>query len=73
MLAEGAGPCALTSIPMKLRMQHPRMRLVYLIFPFKKYGHASFASRDGAILQKAMTPFGVDGGTRSSAAERIIT
>lgn len=26
-----------------------------------------------AMLQKAMIPFGVDGGTRSSAADRIIT
>jgi len=28
---------------------------------------------DGAILKKAIIPLGVEGGTRSSAAERIIT
>ena len=62
----------LTSIPMKLRIQHPTMRFVYLILPLRKYGHASLANSAGTMLQKAMTPFEVDGGTRSSAAERMI-
>ena len=29
--------------------------------------------RDGNILQKSMIPFGVEGGTKSRAAERIMT
>ena len=29
--------------------------------------------RDGKILQKSMIPFGVEGGTKSRAAERIMT
>jgi hypothetical protein len=39
----------------------------------RMYGQPNFATRAGAMLQKAVIPFGVDGGTRSSAADRIIT
>lgn len=62
-----------TTIPNELNRQHPIKRLTYLIFPLNIYGHPTFAMRAGAILQKAMIPFGVEGGTRSRAAERIIT
>jgi len=37
------------------------------------YGHAALATNDGAILQNAMRPLGVEAGTRSSAAERMMT
>jgi hypothetical protein len=63
----------LTIIPKKLKAQHPTKRLVYRILPFKKYGQPTFATSAGAILQKAMIPLGVEGGTRSSAAERMMT
>jgi hypothetical protein len=60
-------------MPMKLNNAHPTMRWVYRILPLRKYGHPSFATRAGNMLQKAMIPLGVDGGTRSSAADRMIT
>jgi hypothetical protein len=37
------------------------------------YGHPIFATKDGAILQNAMMPFGVDGGTKSRAADKMMT
>lgn len=37
------------------------------------YGHPIFATKDGAILQNAMIPFGVDGGTKSRAADKMMT
>lgn len=37
------------------------------------YGQPTFAIRAGKILQKAIMPFGVEGGTKSSAADRMIT
>lgn len=49
------------------------------IWELKRYsGEASPKSRirptkAGAILQNAIIPFGVEGGTRSSAADNIIT
>lgn len=64
---------ALTSMPRTLRKQQPKMRLVYRICPFRTYGQPNFATSAGAILQNAMIPFGVDGGTRSKAADRMIT
>ena len=63
----------LTIMPNELRRQQPINRFAYLIFPFRKYGQAILATRAGVILQKRIKPFGVDGGTRSKAAERIIT
>ena len=60
-------------MPKKLITQHPTKRSVYRILPFKKYGQPTFATSVGAMLQKAMIPLGVEGGTRSSAADRIIT
>lgn len=41
--------------------------------PFSMYGHPIFATKDGAILQNAMIPFGVDGGTKSRAADKMMT
>ena len=46
---------------------------MYRIRPFRMYGQPTFATRAGAILQKAIMPFGVEGGTRSRAAERMMT
>ena len=62
-----------TIIPATLSTQHPISRCVYRIRPFKMYGHPIFATKDGAILQNAMMPFGVDGGTKSRAADRMMT
>ena len=63
----------LTIIPKELNTQHPTKRLVYLILPFKKYGQPTFATSAGVMLQKAIIPLGVEGGTRSSAADSIMT
>ena len=60
-------------MPNELSRQQPINRFEYLIFPFRKYGQAILAIRAGVILQKRIKPFGVDGGTRSKAAERMIT
>ena len=62
-----------TSMPITLNSAHPTMRRAYRIFPLRKYGHPSFANNAGNMLQNAMMPLGVDGGTRSSAAERMMT
>jgi hypothetical protein len=37
------------------------------------YGHVSLAIKAGKILQKAIIPFGVFGGTKSRAADKIMT
>jgi hypothetical protein len=63
----------LTIIPNELSIAHPTNLLTYLILPFNKYGQPILANNAGAMLQNAMMPLGVEGGTRSSAAERIIT
>lgn len=63
----------LTIMPNELSRQQPISRFEYLTFPFRKYGQAILATRAGVILQKRIKPFGVDGGTRSKAAERMIT
>lgn len=63
----------LTSMPNVLSRQQPINRFAYRILPFKMYGHPTLATKAGAILQKAIMPFGVDGGTKSSAADSIIT
>ena len=62
-----------TSMPTTLNSAHPTMRRAYRIFPLRKYGQPSFANNAGNMLQNAMMPLGVDGGTRSSAAERMMT
>jgi hypothetical protein len=54
-------------------IQHPTTLRSYRIVPFRRYGQPTFATNDGAMLQNAMTPFGVEAGTRSSAADRIMT
>ena len=64
---------ALTIIPLTLIIQHPTIRLAYRMRPLRMYGHPTLATRAGKILQNAMTPFGVDGGTRSSAAATKAT
>lgn len=64
---------ALTIIPATLSKQHPMSRLTYRIRPFKRYGQPILATNAGAMLQKAMIPLGVDGGTRSKAADRMMT
>jgi hypothetical protein len=37
------------------------------------YGQLNFATMLGVMFQNAMMPLGVEGGTRSRAAERMIT
>ena len=63
----------LTIIPLTLTAQHPMSLFAYLIRPLRMYGQPTFATSAGKILQNAMMPLGVDGGTRSRAADRIIT
>lgn len=63
----------LTIMPKALRRQHPSIRLAYRTRPFSKYGQPTLAANDGAILQNAMMPLGVDGGTRSRAADKMMT
>jgi len=38
-----------------------------------RYGQPTLATSAGAMLQNRMMPFGVDGGTRSRAADRMMT
>lgn len=54
-------------------MAHPINLLAYLIRPLSRYGQPILAINAGVMLQNAMMPLGVEGGTRSSAAESIIT
>ena len=63
----------LTIIPKTLMIQHPTTLRLYRIVPFKRYGQPTLAKNDGAMLQNAMSPLGVEAGTRSSAADRIMT
>ena len=63
----------LTIMPSILMTQHPTTLRLYRIVPFKKYGQQTLAANDGAMLQNAMSPLGVEAGTRSSAAERMMT
>lgn len=63
----------LTSIPTTLKIQQPTKRLLYWTLPFKRYGQTPFATKAGNILQKAIKPFGVFIGTKSRAADSIIT
>lgn len=63
----------LTSMPDALSKQQPIRRFAYRILPLRIYGHPTLATRAGAILQKAIMPFGVDGGTKSKAADSMIT
>lgn len=60
-------------MPNVLRKQQPDKRFTYRIRPLRMYGQATFAERDGAMLQNSMMPLGVEGGTRSRAAESMIT
>jgi hypothetical protein len=60
-------------MPDALSKQQPISRFAYRIFPFRMYGHPTLATKAGAILQKAIMPFGVDGGTKSRAADSMIT
>jgi hypothetical protein len=60
-------------MPNELNIAHPTNLLTYLIRPLRRYGHPILANNAGAMLQNAMIPLGVEGGTRSSAAESIIT
>jgi hypothetical protein len=39
----------------------------------RRYGQLNFATILGVMFQNAMIPLGVEGGTRSRAAERIMT
>lgn len=60
-------------MPVILIAQQPINRLAYRIRPLRIYGQPTFATNAGNMLQKAMMPFGVEGGTKSSAADNIIT
>lgn len=52
---------------------HPMRRFAYRIRPLSRYGQPSLATNAGKMLQNAIIPLGVEGGTRSRAAERMIT
>jgi len=39
----------------------------------RRYGQLNFATILGVMFQNTMIPLGVEGGTRSRAAERIMT
>jgi hypothetical protein len=60
-------------MPVTAIAQQLAMRTVYRICPLEKMGHATFATNAGAMLQKAMIPLGVDGGSKSRAADSMIT
>jgi hypothetical protein len=48
-------------------------RLPYLIVPLDSNGQQTLAMSDGKTLKKAIMPLGISAGTRSSAAERMMT
>lgn len=60
-------------IPSQLHPVQKATRRPYRIFPLDNSGHNTFVNNAGKMLNSATTPFGVEAGTRSSAAERIIT
>lgn len=53
-------------------VQKPTRR-AYRICPFDTSGQHTLAMSAGKMLKKATMPFGVEAGTRSSAAERMMT
>jgi hypothetical protein len=60
-------------MPSQLQQVQNQTRRPYRILPLERIGYATLASRAGKTLKKATTPLGVVEGTRSSAAERMIT
>lgn len=64
---------AMRTIPDQLAAVQKRMRRAYRGLPGTRYGQRSLVVREGKILKKATRPLGVLGGTRSSAAERMMT
>lgn len=62
-----------TTIPSQLVNVQNVTRFVYLTVPFEMSGQNTFARTAGNTLKKATMPLGVVAGTRSIAADRIIT
>lgn len=62
-----------TMIPSHETLVQNPTRRVYLIVPLEMSGQATFVSSAGKMLKNATIPLGVSAGTRSSAAERMIT
>ena len=70
MHSEGRGH---TMMPKKLTVVQNAMRRVYCTLPFEMRGQATFARTAGRILKNVTMPFGVVLGTKSSAADKMIT
>lgn len=64
---------AIVIIPSQLAAVQTRIRRVYRARPGTRYGQRSFVAKEGKMLKNATRPFGVFGGTRSSAAESMMT
>lgn len=60
-------------MPSQLAEVQNSMRRVYRISPEDMNGQPTLAIRAGKMLKSATTPLGVVAGTRSSAADRMIT
>jgi len=63
----------LTMMPSQLHPVQNKMRCLYRICPDEISGQRTLVNSAGKMLNNATTPFGVEAGTRSSAAERMIT
>lgn len=64
---------AITIMPVQLAAVQTRILRLYRTTPELRYGHKSLVVSEGKMLKNATRPLGVDGGTRSSAAERMMT
>lgn len=64
---------AMMIIPVQLAAVHTTIRRLYCTEPGTRYGHRSLVIKEGKMLKNATRPFGVLGGTRSRAAERMMT
>ena len=60
-------------IPSQLHPVQNRMRCLYWIWPEDISGQSTLVINAGKMLNSATTPLGVEAGTRSSAADRMIT
>lgn len=63
----------LTIIPSQLHAVQNKTLRLYRIVPDEMIGHNTFVKSAGKMLNSATTPLGVVDGTRSKAAERMIT
>lgn len=62
-----------TTMPSQLQAVQNRTRRAYRIWPVEMRGQKTLVSSAGRMLNSATIPLGVEAGTRSSAADRMMT